>query len=125
MTNAPSPHKQLIDRYLDGFRTMDHQQILSCLTEDIEWTVFGHFHIRGKAAYDEQIDGDGFAGCPTLDVVRMIEEGDTVMAELTGSVARDDGTTMRMSMAEVFRFRDGLICERRAFVVPLLLDDVR
>ena len=32
---------------------------------------------------------------------------------------------MRMSMAEVFVFRDGLICERRAFVIPLHEDDVR
>ena len=30
-------------RYLDGFRKNDHEQILSCLTDDIEWTVFGAF----------------------------------------------------------------------------------
>jgi hypothetical protein len=38
-----SPNKQLVETYLDGFRTNDHAKILSCLSEDIRWTVFGHF----------------------------------------------------------------------------------
>ncbi len=45
----------------------------------------------------------------------MVEQGDTIMAELVG----------RVSMAEAFVLRDGLICERRAWVVPLEEDDVR
>ena len=89
------------------------------------WTVFGAFRLQGKEAYDAAIEGPGFVGSPELHVVRMVEEGDTVMAELTGSVLREDGTTMRMAMGEVFVLRDGLICERRAFVVPLDVDDVR
>jgi ketosteroid isomerase-like protein len=47
------------------------------------------------------------------------------MAELTGEVARDTGEVMRMSMAEVFVMRDGLIAERRAWVVPLQENDYR
>ena len=46
-----------MERYLDGFRRNDHAQILSCLTDDIEWTVFGAFHLTGKQAYDEAIEG--------------------------------------------------------------------
>ena len=46
-----------VNRYLDGFRKNDHAQILSCLTDDIEWTVFGAFHLKGKEAYDKAIDG--------------------------------------------------------------------
>ena len=120
-----SRNKQVVERYLEGFRRSDHEQILSCLTDDIVWTVFGAFRLQGKEAYDAAIEGPGFVGSPELHVVRMVEEGDTVMAELTGSALREDGTTMRMAMGEVFVFRDGLICERRAFVVPLDVDDVR
>ena len=36
-----------------------------------------------------------------------------------------DGTTMRMSMAEVFVMRDGLIAERRAWVIELKENDHR
>ncbi|MCO1659404.1 nuclear transport factor 2 family protein [Pseudonocardia humida] len=122
---SESPNKELVRTYLDGFRTNDHTTILSCLTDDIEWTVFGHFHLTGKQAYDDAIDGPGFVGPPRLDVVRMVEEGDTVMAELRGWAPRESGGPVRMSMAEVFVIRDGRIAERRAWVVPLTEDEHR
>jgi ketosteroid isomerase-like protein len=34
-----STNKDTVERYLDGFRRMDHPQILGCLTDDITWTV--------------------------------------------------------------------------------------
>ena len=114
-----SRNKKTVQTYLEGFRKHDHAQILSCLTDDIEWTVFGHFHLTGKQAYDDAIEGPGFAGPPRLDMVRMVEEGDVVMAELTGAATRDNGDVMRMSMAEVFVMRDGKIAERRAWVIEL------
>jgi ketosteroid isomerase-like protein len=55
----------------------------------------------------------------------MVEEGDTVMAELIGRVPQQDGSVQRLSMAEVFSLRDGLIYERRAWVIPLSQDDAR
>ena len=120
-----SRNKQTVEAYLDGFRKGDHDQILSCLTDDIEWTVFGAFHLTGKRAYDEAIDGPGVVGPPRLEVVRMVEEGDVVMAELTGFATRDNGDVMRMSMAEVFVMRDGKIAERRAWVIELTESDFR
>ena len=114
-----SRNTETVERYLDGFRRSDHAQILSCLTDDIEWTVFGAFHLTGKQAYDAAIEGEGFTGPPRLDVVRMVEQDDVVMAELTGEATRDTGEILRMSMAEVFVMRDGLIAERRAWVIPL------
>lgn len=111
---------ETVNAYLDGFRKNDHEQILSCLTDDIEWTVFGAFHLTGKDAYDQAIDGPPeFVDPPYLEVVRMVEQGDVVMAELTGRVRRAAGGEMRMSMAEVFVLRDGKIAERRAWVVEL------
>jgi uncharacterized protein len=120
-----SQNKKTVERYLDGFRRTDHAQILGCLTDDITWTVFGAFRLEGKAAYDAAIEGPGFAGDPDLEVVRMVEEEGTVMAELVGRVPQRDGSAQRLSMAEVFVMRDGLICERRAWVTALHEDDVR
>ncbi len=120
-----SRNTDTVNRYLDGFRKSDHEQILSCLTDDIEWTVYGAFHLTGKPAYDAAIEGPGFTGPPRLHVVRMVEQDDVVMAELTGEATRDDGTLLRMSMAEVFVMRDGLIAERRAWVIPLQENDFR
>src|SRR6187551_3144400 len=94
---------ETVNRYLDGFRKNDHAQILDCLTDDIEWTVFGAFHLQGKEAYDGAIDGaPTFIDPPELEVVRLVEQADVVMAELKGTVRRADGGELRLSMAEVF-----------------------
>lgn len=92
-----SQNKRTVQTYLDGFRKNDHAQILSCLTDDIEWTVFGAFHLTGQRAYDNAIEGPGFAGPPRLEVVRMVEKGDVVMAELTGSVTRDTAGVQKVT----------------------------
>lgn len=123
---AISRNIQTVNTYLDGFRKNDHAQILSCLTDDIAWTVFGAFHLQGKEAYDRAIDGaPEFIDPPELEVVRMVEQDDVVMAELTGLVRRAAGGTMRLSMAEVFVMRDGKIAERRAWVIPLNENEYR
>ncbi|NUO37618.1 MAG: nuclear transport factor 2 family protein [Gemmatimonadaceae bacterium] len=117
---------ETVNTYLDGFRRNDHAQILSCLTDDIKWTVYGAFQLTGKQAYDRAIDGaPEFIDPPELQVVRMVEQGDVVMAELTGTARRTTGGAMRMSMAEVFVMRDGKIAERRAWVIPLNENDYR
>jgi len=121
-----SQNTETITTYLDGFRKNDHAQILSCLTDDIQWTVYGAFRLTGKEAYDQAIDGaPDFIDPPELEVVRMVEQGDVVMAELIGTARRAAGGEMRMSMAEVFVMRDGKIAERRAWVIPLAENDFR
>jgi ketosteroid isomerase-like protein len=45
-------NKKTVARSLDGFRKSDHEQILSCLTEDVEWEMPGAFHLVGKPAFD-------------------------------------------------------------------------
>ncbi len=119
-----SQNTEVVTTYLDGFRKNDHAQILSCLTDDIEWTVMGAFHLVGKEAYDKAIDGaPTFIDPPELEVVRMVEQGDVVMAELLGTARLAAGGQVRMSMAEVFVLRDRKIAERRAWVIPLSDDD--
>jgi len=121
-----SANIETVNRYLDGFRKNDHEQILSCLTDDIEWTVYGAFHLKGKEAYDKAIDGaPEFIDPPELNVVRMVERDDIVMAELTGTAKRAAGGELRMSMAEVFVMRAGRIAERRAWVIVLRENEYR
>ncbi|MET0863906.1 MAG: nuclear transport factor 2 family protein [Nakamurella sp.] len=114
-----SVNKETVATYIDGFNKSDHEQILSCLTDDIEWTVFGWYHLTGKVAYDNEIENPAFTGPPVLEIVRMVEEDDVVMAELTGEAHRATGEPLRMAMSEVFVMRDGKIAERRAYVIEL------
>ena len=53
-------NKKVVERYMEGFRRSDHEQILSCLTDDVEWELPGVFHVHGKEAFDQHIEGDGF-----------------------------------------------------------------
>ncbi len=74
-------NKQTVERYMDGFNKSDHEQILSCLTEDVEWEMPGAFHLIGKDAFDKEIENDAFVGSPIITITRMIEENDVVIAE--------------------------------------------
>lgn len=121
---APS-NKGIVRRYIDGFNKSDHEQILSCLTDDIQWTVFGAYRLEGKEAYDAEIENPAFTGSPNIAITRMVEEDDIVMAEMTVEVQRATGETMRAALGEVFIFREGKIEERRAYVVELQENDYK
>ncbi len=102
-------NKAAVERYLDGFRKSDHGQILSCMTEDIEWEMPGAFHLTGKNAIDREIENPGFVGSPTITLVRMVEEDDVVVAEGTVRVQRKDGGFLDALFCDVFTLKKGLI----------------
>jgi ketosteroid isomerase-like protein len=120
-----SVNTETVEKYIDGFRKTDHEQILACLTDDIKWTVYGAFQLSGKPAYDDAIENDMFVGHPDLEIVRLVEEDDVVMAEMRGGGEMAAGGRWRAAMAEVFVMENGLIKERRAFVVPLTENDFK
>ena len=74
-----TPNKGTVQRYMDAFRTGDHALVLSCLTDDVEWVIPGAFHLRGKEAFDGEIENDAFVGRPTIELTRLVEEGDVVV----------------------------------------------
>ena len=76
-----SLNKNTVRKYIDGFNKTDHAQILSCLTDDIEWLMSGVFHLVGKGAFDNEIENAAFVGSPTIQITRMTEENDVVFAE--------------------------------------------
>jgi uncharacterized protein len=120
-----SANKDTVLRYIDGFNRSDHEQILSCLTDDIRWTVFGAYHLEGKVAYDAEIENPAFTGSPVITVKGMVEECDVIMAELAIEATRATGETIRLVAGEVFAFRGEKIAERRAYLVELKENDFR
>lgn len=102
-------HEELVTRYMDGFRRTDREQILSCLTDDVEWEIPGMFHARGKEAFGEHIVDEGFAGSPDITVTRLIEEDDVVVAEGSVRAGRTDGSSLNLVFCDVFEIEDGKI----------------
>jgi ketosteroid isomerase-like protein len=114
-----SGNKATIERYIDGFNKSDHAQILSCLTNDIEWLMPGGFHLSGKEAFDKEIENDAFTGNPDVAIVRMVEEADVVVAEGTVRVAWKAGGVLNAVFCDVFEMRDGRIRRLTTYQVNL------
>jgi uncharacterized protein len=96
--------KDIVEKYIEGFRRSDHAQILSCLTDDVLWELHGYKTLQGKDAFDAEIENEDVEGSPTLTIDRLIEEGDIVVATGGGSVAKKDGDRLRFVFCEVFTF---------------------
>lgn len=102
-------NKRTVERYLDGFRKSDHEQVLSCLTDDVEWEMPGAFHLVGKDAFDREIENPAFVGSPTITITRMLEENDVVVAEGAVRAERRGGGLLNAVFCDVFAMREGRI----------------
>jgi ketosteroid isomerase-like protein len=114
-----SGNKQTVQKYMDAFNRTDHADILSCLTDDVEWVIPGMFHVKGKDAFDKEIENDAFVGSPTIRVTRMIEEDEVVMAEGTVRAAKRDGGVLNAVFCDVFLMRTGKIRHLTSYLMEL------
>lgn len=104
-----SANKRTVLAYVDGFRTADHEAILSLLTDDVVWEMPGDFTVTGKEAIDREIESDVFTGKPTLTVIRLVEEGDVVVLLGTVQARFTEGGELHGIFSDHFHFRDGKI----------------
>ena len=104
---------------MEGFRRGDHAEILACLTEDVEWLLPGAFELRGKEAFDAEVENDAFTGHPEITVTRMIEENDVVVAEGTVRAQRKDGVLLTLAMCDVFEMERGLIRRLTSYLTAI------
>ena len=102
-------NKRTVERYMDGFNKSDHEQILLCLTEDVEWEMPGAFHLYGKEAFDKEIENDTFVGSPTITITRMLEENDVVIAEGAVRVEKKAGGFLNAVFCDVFTMKNAKI----------------
>jgi ketosteroid isomerase-like protein len=114
-----SSNKQTVQRYIDGFNKNDHEQILSCLTDDVEWTIPGVFHVIGKEAFDKEIENDAFVGNPVVEITRMTEENDVVIAEGTVRVAWKTGGFLNAVFCDAFEMENTRIRHLVSYLVTL------
>jgi uncharacterized protein len=102
-------NKRTVDAYMAGFRKTDRPQILSCLTDDIEWWNPGAFLARGKIDFDKHIVEEGFVADAAINITRLIEADDVVVTEGSIQTQRKDGTLLNQAFCDVFEMQDGKI----------------
>ena len=108
-----------VENYFEGFRRGDHQAILSLLTDDVRWDIYGHRHLQGKKAFDGEIENEAFEGNPELTLRELIAEGDRVVAPHTGEARRRGGASFKFAGCAVFTFDGDLISRVESYVVPV------
>jgi ketosteroid isomerase-like protein len=114
-----TPNKHTVQKYMDAFARTDHAEVLSCLTDDVEWLIPGAFHVKGKSAFDKEIENDAFVGSPAIHVSRMIEERDVVVAEGSVRAARRDGGTLNAVFCDVFVMHDAKIRHLTSYLMEV------
>ena len=112
-------NKKTVDKFMDGFNKSDHEQILSCLTEDVEWDMPGGFHLVGKVAFNKEIENDAFVGKPVVTVARMTEENDVVIAEGAVRVRKGDGGFLNAVFCDVFVMKNAAIKRLTSYLVEV------
>ena len=114
-----SPNKTTVHNYMAAFHRTDHAGVLACLTDDVEWLIPGMFNVKGKAAFDKEIENDAFVGSPVINVTRMTEENDVVIAEGTVIATKRDGAKLNLMFCDVFEMRGGLIKKLTSYLMEV------
>jgi uncharacterized protein len=123
VATAGTVRKQVVERYVEGYTTGDHDAILACLTTDVEWDMPPYFSLSGRAAFEGAITNDATPGLPDIQLTRLVEEGDVVVAEGAVQTALKDGGRIDALFCDVFHFRDDEICRLVTYQVDRLPGD--
>lgn len=117
-----SPNKQTVQAYFAAYARLDHAAILACLSDEVEWLVPGAFCIRGKGAFDREIESDCFIGPPQIETHRLTEENDVVVAEGRVRTMQREGGELLLDFCDVFELSGGKIRRLVSYLVVVPRD---
>lgn len=118
-SNHLSKNKETVTKYMEAFNQQDHAKILACLTDDITWVLPGVYLHKGKAAFDKEIENEGFTGKPVIKVSRMTEEENVVIAEGTVQAKTKNGIIVNLVFCDVFEMENGLIKKLTSYLMTM------
>lgn len=112
-----TPNKQTVEKYMEGFRTGNHEKILSCLTDDIVWEMPGIYRHVGKDEFDKEIENENFIGSPSIQILKLIEENNVVIAEGAVQGKMKNGNTLDAVFCDVFVMENGKIKQLTSYLM--------
>lgn len=112
-----TPNKQTINEYMAAFRVSDHARILACLTDDIVWEMPGIYQHVGKEAFDKEIENENFIGSPTIQIIKLIEENNIVIAEGAVQGNMKNGNILDAVFCDVFEMENNKIKKLTSYLM--------
>ena len=112
-----TPNKQTVNEYMAAFRVSDHDRVLACLTDDVIWEMPGIYQHVGKEAFDKEIENENFVGSPTIQIVKLIEENDIVIAEGAVQGNMKNGNKLDAVFCDVFEMENGKIKKLTSYLM--------
>jgi ketosteroid isomerase-like protein len=112
-----TPNKQTVNEYMAAFRVSDHGRVLACLTDDVVWEMPGIYQYVGKEAFDKEIENDNFVGSPTIQIIKLIEENDIVIAEGAVQGNMKNGNILDAVFCDVFEMENGKIKKLTSYLM--------
>lgn len=112
-------NKNTVELYMNAFNELNHEKILSCLTEDVIWEIHGHRKLQGKENFDKEIENEGFEGKPEITLNRMTEENNVVIAEGTVLAKPKNQVPILLAFCDVFEFENGKIKKLISYLTPI------
>lgn len=94
-------------------------EVLSCLTDDVEWVIPGAFHLTGKIAFDKEIENDAFVGSPAIRVTRMTEEQGVVAAEGSVRSARREDGFLNAVFCDAFEMQNAKVRHVTSYLIEM------
>lgn len=114
-----SENKRTVEKYMEAYNRLDHDEILDCLTDDVQWLMPGAFDVHGKKDFDGQIESDCFVGAPKIKVHRLSEENDVVIAEGSVKSVMTDGGVLDALFCDVFEMQNAKIRKLTSYLAAL------
>ena len=112
-----TPNKQTVNEYMAAFRVSDHARILACLTDDIVWEMPGIYQHVGKEAFDKEIENENFIGSPTIQIIKLIEENNIVIAEGAVQGNMKNGNILDAVFCDVFEMENDKIKKLTSYLM--------
>ena len=112
-------NKKTVEKYIEGFRRSNHKMILDCLTDDVVWKMPGVYTHNGKEEFDNEIENDNFVGSPTIQLKRLVEEDDIVIAEGAVQGKMKNGNLLDAVFCDVFEMIGGKIRSLTSYLMTL------
>ncbi|WP_125721828.1 nuclear transport factor 2 family protein [Flavobacterium ustbae] len=113
---TPQKNKETLQKANAEVTAGNNDGFLIYCTEDVTWTFVGDQILIGKEAVRKYME-DTYTTPPTFDVEETIADGDFVTVVGKISLKDNDGKTTHYEYCDVWKFRDGMMADLKAFVI--------